>query len=233
MSASQIAAEVVDLRQQTVRELNRRMHQIDEDSPRHWRVVNPDGRHNLFVGVDAAVAIDVDGHAGYYCAGMNQHAVVRVHGNVGVGVAENIMSGRVEVDGHASGAAGATGRGGLLVVRGNASARCGISLKGLDIVVQGSVGHMAGFMAQKGRMVVCGDVGEALGDSLYEARIYVRGGVTSLGTDCVEKDLRDEHRAELGELLASSGVNADPADFRRYGSARRLYHFDVDNASAY
>jgi hypothetical protein len=25
-------------------------------------------------------------------------------------------------------------------------------------------------------------------------------------------------------------VKADPADFRRYGSARRLYNFHVDNA---
>ena len=25
----------------------------------------------------------------------------------------------------------------------------------------------------------------------------------------------------------------DPADFRRYGSARQLYNFNVDNAAAY
>ena len=45
--------------------------------------------------LDADVEVDVDGHVGYYCAGMNQHATVRVHGNGGVGVAENIMSGTV------------------------------------------------------------------------------------------------------------------------------------------
>jgi glutamate synthase domain-containing protein 3 len=227
------AQEIVDLREQTVRELNARLHRIDEGAPRRWRIRNPDGRHNVAVGIDASIEIDVDGHAGYYCAGMNKHAVVRVHGNVGVGVAENMMSGRVEVDGHASGAAGATGRGGLLIVRGNASSRCGISLKGLDVVVQGSVGHMTGFMAQKGRIVVCGDAGEALGDSLYEAGIYVRGGVASLGADCVEKELRAEHLAELGELLETAGVDAEPREFRRYGSARRLYHFHTDHASSY
>ena len=63
---------------------------------------------------------------------MNKHATVRVHGNAGVGVAENIMSGTVVVDGNASQSAGATGRGGLLVVRGDASSRCGISMKGVD-----------------------------------------------------------------------------------------------------
>lgn len=224
--------ETIDLRETPVRELNGKLHETA--SPTHWRIVNPDGRHNVAVGIDAAHEVDVDGHAGYYCAGMNQRATVRVHGNCGVGVAENMMSGRVEVHGHASQAAGATGRGGLLVVRGNASARCAISLKGLDIVVHGSAGHMSAFMAQTGRLVICGDAGEALGDSLYEARIYVRGRVASLGADCVEKELRAEHLAELGELLESAGVtDAGPGDFRRYGSARQLYTFKVDNAGAY
>ena len=52
-------------------------------------------------------------------------------------------------------------------------------------------------MAQTGCLVVCGDAGEALGDSIYEARLYVRGSVASLGADCVEKELRDEHVAQL------------------------------------
>jgi methylamine---glutamate N-methyltransferase subunit B len=144
------------------------------------------------------------------------------------------MSGRVVVDGNASQSAAATGRGGLVVIHGDASARCGISMKGVDVVVRGSVGHMAGFMGQKGRLVVCGDAGDALGDSLYEARLYVRGSVAGLGADCVEKDLRDEHREELAALLAEAGMDGvDPAEFRRYGSARRLYNFDVDNAGPY
>jgi methylamine---glutamate N-methyltransferase subunit B len=98
------------------------------------------------------------------------------------------------------------------------------------IVVEGSVGHMSAFMAQKGALVVCGDAGDALGDSIYEARLYVRGAVASLGSDCVEKELRAEHAAELAELLERAGVDAAPGEYRRYGSARRLYNFDVDDA---
>jgi glutamate synthase domain-containing protein 3 len=156
-----------------------------------------------------------------------------VHGNCGVGVAENMMSGTVVVDGSASQSAGATARGGLLMIGGDASARCGISLKGADIVVRGSVGHMSAFMAQKGCLVVCGDAGEALGDSLYEARLYVRGAVAGLGADCVEKELRAEHIEQLAGLLARAGVDAEPTQFRRYGSARRLYNFHVDNLGSY
>ena len=70
-------------------------------------------------------------------------------------------------------------------------------------------------------------------DSLYEARLYVRGEVAGLGADCVEKEMRAEHVAQVGELLARAEIDADPADFRRYGSARRLYNFTVDNVGAY
>jgi glutamate synthase domain-containing protein 3 len=164
---------------------------------------------------------------------MNKRATVRVHGNAGVGLAENIMSGTVVVDGYAGQSCAASGRGGLVVVRGDASARCGISMKGVAIVVHGAAGHMSAFMAQKGALVVCGDAGESLGDSIYEARLYVRGRVASLGTDCIEKELRDEHVAELADLLERTGAAFDPSEFRRYGSARRLYNFDVDNADAY
>jgi glutamate synthase domain-containing protein 3 len=230
--AVETAAEVVDLASTPLRELNRRLHQ--PPGPRHWRILNPNGAHAVACGVDADVEIEIEGHVGYYCAGMNKLATVRVHGNAGPGVAENMMSGRVLVDGSASQSAGATGRGGLLVVHGGASARCGISMKGIDIVVRGSVGHMSAFMAQTGRLVVCGDAGEALGDSIYEAHLYVRGEVASLGADCIEKELRDEHVAQLHGLLEYAGVHdVDPREFRRYGSARRLYNFRVDNAGAY
>ena len=227
------AVQVIDLADTPLRELNADLHAPDV-APRHWRVLNPGGKHAIAVGVDAPVEVEVEGHVGYYCAGMNKQAVVRVHGNCGVGVAENIMSGTVIVEGNASQSAGATGHGGLLVINGDASSRCGISMKGVDIVVRGSVGHMSGFMAQKGRLVVCGDAGEALGDSIYEARLYVRGSVAGLGADCIEKEVRDEHRTEVAELLARAQIDdVDPAAFRRYGSARTLYNFTVDDAGAF
>ncbi|WP_426153213.1 protein glxC [Pseudomonas sp. DC3000-4b1] len=225
---------MIDLSTTTVRELNQALHdQAKVVEEREWLVTHPNGAHNLAVGVNEAVSIDIQGHAGYYCAGMNQHASVTVHGNVGVGCAENMMSGYVRVKGSASQAAGATAHGGLLVIEGDAGARCGISMKGVDIVVGGSIGHMSCFMGQAGRLVVCGDAGDALGDSLYETRIFVKGTVASLGSDCIEKAMRPEHVEELQALLNRAGLNERATDFKRYGSARELYNFKVDNASAY
>jgi glutamate synthase domain-containing protein 3 len=234
MAATGVTSEAlsVDLAVESVRSLNQRLHEMSE--PGLVRVLNPGGKHSLAVGCTVAHEVEIDGHAGYYCAGMNQRATIRVRGNCGVGAAENMMSGMVVVDGSASQSAGATARGGLLVIHGDASARCGISLKGADIVVRGSVGHMSAFMAQRGCLVVCGNAGDALGDSLYEARLYVRGEVAGLGSDCIEKEMRAEHVSELTDLLARAGVDdCAPADFRRYGSARQLYNFHVDNLGSY
>src|SRR3712207_5261336 len=107
-------------------------------------------------------------------------------------------------------------------------------MKGVNIVVRGSVGHMSAFMAQRGSLVVCGDAGDALGDSIYEAHLYVRGTVAGLGADCIEKPLHARHKEELRGLLERAGIDdVDASEFRRYGSARRLYNFHVDNAAAY
>ncbi len=222
----------LDLATVPLREVNRLLHAADLTDG-DVVIRHPAGRHNVAVGLIAPVHVLIEGHVGYYAAGMNQRADVTVTGNAGTGVAENMMSGRVVVHGSASQSAGATAHGGLLVVHGDAAARCGISMKGVDIVVGGSVGHAGAFMAQAGTLVVRGDAGESLGCSIYEARLYVRGEVASLGTDCVEKSLRPEHMQALSRLLVEAGYDDDPATYRRYGSARRLYHFHVDHSAAY
>jgi methylamine---glutamate N-methyltransferase subunit B len=62
----------------------------------------------------------------------------------------------------------------------------------------------------------------------------VAGSVASLGADCIEKELLPFHAQELAELLAAAGIeDLDVSDFRRYGSARQLYTFHVDDAGAY
>ena len=220
-----------DLETDGLRKLNATLHaQAETTNQTAWEVINPKGAHAIAVGLDAPIEVHVKGSTGYYCGGMNQQATVHVHGSVGPGVGENMMSGAIVIDGDASQYAGAAGHGGTLVIKGNASSRCGISMKGIDIIVHGNIGHMSAFMAQSGNLVVCGDAGDALGDSLYEARLFVRGSVKSLGADCVEKDMRPEHIAILQELLEKGGCDAKPEEFRRYGSARKLYTFDIDNA---
>ena len=46
--------------------------------------------------------------------------------------------------------------------------------------------------------------------------------------------MKDKHKYEVDGLLRDAGVTgADASEFRRFGSARKLYNFNVDNADAY
>jgi glutamate synthase domain-containing protein 3 len=223
--------QTIDLQETGLRDLNQTLHaQSETTNQTAWEILNPKGAHAIACGLDAPIEVTVKGSTGYYCGGMNKQATINIHGSAGPGVAENMMSGTVIIEGDASQYAGATGNGGLLVIKGNASSRCGIAMKGIDIVVHGNIGHMSAFMAQSGNLVVCGDAGDALGDSLYEARLFVRGSVKSLGADCIQKEMRPEHLALLADLLERAGCDAKPEEFTRYGSSRKLYHFNIDNA---
>ncbi len=227
-----LAKKQFDLETADVRSLNEQLHRHNGKQDRiKYLISNPRGKHAIAVGIDSTIDVEVNGHVGYYCAGMNKTASITISGNAGAGAAENIMSGRVTVKGNASQYAGASGHGGMLIIEGDAAARCGISMKGVDIVVGGSIGHMGAFMGQAGNLVICGDAGDALGDSIYEVQIFVQGNVKSLGTDCIEKDMTKVHLEKLTKLLNKADINADPKKFKRYGSARNLYNFNIDNAT--
>ena len=224
----------LDLANLTIREVNQFLHhELDASQTAQVDIQNPDGKHSIAAGLDVDVTVNILGHAGYFVAGMNKQASVTIHGNVGWSVAENIMSGTVRVTGHASQCTAASGHGGLVVIEGNASSRCGISMKGCDIVVQGNVGHFAGFMAQAGRLVVCGDAGPHLGDSLYEAILYVRGSIASLGADAQQEEMTPDDIQSISELLTASAVAADPHEFKKVASARRLYHWNATERQEY
>jgi glutamate synthase domain-containing protein 3 len=225
---------IFDLARQSVRDLNGFLHgDLQAKGLPDVQVLSPNGAHSVAVGVNAPVKIAIEGHVGYYAAGMNQHADIDIRGNAGPGVAEGMCSGSVHVRGFASVAAGAAAHGGLLVIDQDASLRCGISMKGIDIVVGGDVGDYSAFMAQAGRLVVCGNAGDALGDSLYEAVIYVRGAVASLGADAEEQPMTAQDHSVLRDLLGRAGFDYDPREFRRIGSARKLYHWNVDANQEY
>jgi len=42
-----------------------------------------------------------------------------------------------------------------------------------------------------------------------------------------------DHIQGLKQLLASTGVDANVDEFRRFGSARKLYNFNIDHADDY
>ena len=71
----------LDLAQMSVREVNDLLHhRLARNGAGRIEILNPNGMHNLAVGVDAALEIDILGHGGYFVAGMNKQARITVHG---------------------------------------------------------------------------------------------------------------------------------------------------------
>ena len=87
----------IDLKKSTIRELNEK---LQGGLPgKKFIVNNTVGKHALSVGLTKEIDVEINGHVGYYCAGMNQEASIKINGNAGPGLAENMMSGEVRVTG--------------------------------------------------------------------------------------------------------------------------------------
>jgi glutamate synthase domain-containing protein 3 len=200
----------------------------------HVTITEPNGRHNLAVGLANRISVAIDGNAGYYIGGLGDGPDITVHGFTGWGVGENLMSGNIRVKGSVSQSAAGSAHGGLIVVEGDASLRAGISLKGGTLAIAGDAGNLTGFMAQAGTILIGGNAGEALGDSLYEATIYVAGRIASFGADARQDELTEDDVIAVKKLCDKAGFDhIDPQNVARVTSARQLYHFTTHHASSY
>ncbi len=95
----------LDLAAIPVREANERLRALGE-AGEDVDIVNPDAQHHVGVGLTAPIRVRVMGSAGYFCAGLTDGPRFEVHGNVGWGLADNMLSGSVVVHGNASAIAG-------------------------------------------------------------------------------------------------------------------------------
>ncbi|GGL09614.1 protein glxC [Sphaerisporangium melleum] len=209
----------------TTREINRSLQSLPGGRA---LVSNPAGRHNLAVGLAAAIQVEIDGPAGFYAGGLGKEARITVNGPAGAGAGENLMSGEVHVRGSAGRSAAASARGGVVVVDGDCVSHAGISLKGATLAIGGDAGAYCGFLAQSGVILVGGDTGPCLGESLIEAVVYVGGKVNGLGNGAVVEEI-DEHDVTFVKVLAD-GCGFDhvtPASVTKVVSSRRMYRMQA------
>jgi glutamate synthase domain-containing protein 3 len=228
--AAVTAPAVVDCEGRSTRDVNLAIKWLIAEGAEHIEIEHPAARHSLAVAIKAGVTLEFRGPVGWYAAGMNDGPHIVVRGNCGWGLAECQMRGTIEVHGHAGSGTAASIRGGLVYVAGDAGARAGIAMKGGTLIVGGDAGYMSGFMMQTGTVVVCGDAADGLGDSMYEGRIFVGGTVASFGADAEEREVTDEDRASLRNVLTPYGIDADAIGFTKIESGRRLWNFDKKEA---
>ncbi len=209
----------------TTTQLNAKIKELAADGSHDIRVLNPQARHNLAVGILTPCRITIEGSVGYYASSLMDGPEVTINGNAGWALGENLMRGKIVLTKDAGASVATSIRGGEVFVGGNAGARAGISMKGGTLIVRGNAGFLTGFMMQKGRIIVCGDVGNAVGDSMYEGAIYVAGKIGSLGSDAKVDEVTEDELHGIWEILEEYGVK-DRYTFTKIVSAKTLYHFD-------
>ncbi|WP_410503795.1 AAA family ATPase [Leptolyngbya sp. 7M] len=124
---------VVDCSELTTREINQQLRTLAAEGLEQVTLTNPAGRHNLAVGMDTRMRIQIAGPVGYYCGGLSEQIHLEIDGNCGWSVGENLMAGQILIRGSASANAAATARGGTICILGNAGPRAGISLDSEEV----------------------------------------------------------------------------------------------------
>ena len=61
----------------------------------------------------------------------------------------------------------------------------------------------------------------------------MRGKVASLGSDCIEKPMTEATARRSRSCWSAPASISIRTEFRRYGSARKLYNFHIDHAGSY
>ncbi|HEY9881496.1 MAG TPA: hypothetical protein V6D29_23785 [Leptolyngbyaceae cyanobacterium] len=233
IEALTLSPTTLDCTDLTTREINQQLKKLAAAGAECVDVLNPQGRHNLVVGLEAPLKIRIRGPVGYYCGGLCEGADIEVEGSCGWSLGENLMAGRIVIQGNASACTAASAHGGTVFVRGNVGPRAGISLKGGTLIVRGNVGHSSAFMMQAGTFIICGNAGHSLGDSLYDGAIYVGGEIASLGADAMLDPMIDSDWAKLESELSPYGLLAKHYNFKKVVCAKQLYHFKAKDFSKF
>jgi len=191
---------VLDAAKTTVTDINRALRNAGK-SGEEVKVINPQAKHNLGVGILEPVRATFDGSAGYFCGGLCEGPYIHVNGSVGWCAADNLMSGEIIVEKNAGSCAAPGMRGGNLVVKGNIGSRAGQVMKGGNIIVGGNAGFMTGFMMIHGNIVILGDAEDLLGHYIIGGNIYVGGKIKSLGVDAEEAEMSQSDKLFLEKIL--------------------------------
>jgi glutamate synthase domain-containing protein 2 len=195
----------IDLAQTSVREANELLRRFGEEGE-DVEIANPDARHHIGVGLTSPITVKIHGSAGYFCGGLTDGPRFVVDGNVGWGLADNMLGGSVVVRGNAGAIPGVAVRGAEVVVHGNIGSRAGQVMKAGTLACAGNANFMAGYMMYGGRLVICGDSGELVGQDMTGGTIYVGGEILSLGTDATTTDLPEDEEEDVLAFLDRYGI---------------------------
>ena len=213
----------IDCMGKTIREVNTEIKTLAKTEP-EIKIVNPEARHLLAVGLVGQNRLTVEGSAGYFCGALTEGPTIEVTNNAGWCLGENMMSGELLVRKNAGSQAGSALRGSTIVIYGNGGSRVGQVMKAGTIIVQGNTGYMVGFMMLGGKIIIVGNVEDSLGEFIIRGEIYVGGKIPSLGHDAIQVDTSQHDLDEVLALLEHYKIEP-PKEFKKVISAQKLQKY--------
>lgn len=213
----------IDCLGKTIREINTEIKTRAKTEP-EIKIINPEARHLLAVGLIGQNRLTIEGSAGYFCGALTEGPTIEVTNNAGWCLGENMMSGELIVRRNAGSQAGSALRGSTMVIHGNGGSRVGQVMKAGTLIVQGNVGYMVGFMMLGGKIIIVGDVGDSLAEFIIRGEIYVGGKIPSLGHDAIQVDTSQQDRDEVNALLEHYKLKP-PREFKKVISAQKLQKY--------
>lgn len=212
----------IDCAGKSIREVNRELRNLAKTEA-EIKIVNPDGRHLLGVGLIGANRIVIEGSVGYFCAGLSDGPRFEITNKAGWCLAENMTAGEIVVHRHASSGACSALNGATVVIRGNTGSRVGQVMKRGLALIQGNAGYMVGFMMMGGKIIVIGDVGDNLGEGIIGGEIFVGGTIQDLGRDARQIDMEAADQEEIASLLDKYRLRP-PQTFKKIVAALKKHN---------
>jgi glutamate synthase domain-containing protein 3 len=205
---------VLDARGKDLRVVSTQLKEMIAADGKEVTVKNATHLHGLCGGLKSG-EITIEGNSGDYLGVLNDGALIRVMGNAGKYMADNMTRGAVLVDGDTDYGAGQYCYGGTVVVKGSAGDFTATMNKGATVIIGQDVGDEVGTYMLAGDLVIVGNAGHNLGNYLIRGNIYVGGQWASLGHNIKEEALTEADVDKLQGYLAKYAIEADPRAFRK------------------
>lgn len=170
--------------------------------------------HGLVAGFKRG-EVTIASDCGDYLGVLNDGASIRVKGNAGRYLADNMTMGTVIVEGDASYGVGQYCYGGTIVVNGSAGDYTAVMNKGATIIIKGNVGDEVATYMLAGDLVIVGDAGKNLGNYLIRGNIYIGGKWESLGHNTRLAEMTQDDLIKLSSYLDQYGIKADTTTFKK------------------
>jgi glutamate synthase domain-containing protein 3 len=209
------------------RELNHLLRNLRESEIRRIELHNVRGQRYIGTSLRGDVEIIIDGTPGNDLGAFMDGPRIHVYGNVQDGCGNTMNSGEIVVHGSAGDIVGYAMRGGEIFIEGDVGYRAGIHMKEYAgqvpvMVIGGTAGDFLAEYLAGGIIVLLGlDLEEDgihrashVGTGMHGGKLYVHGELAGLGKEAAVRDLDDQDRSTLNQLITdfSSLFNHDPKE---------------------